>query len=130
VTMKQTVDIHFRMDISDGTEIEYNTQGELISFEDHKELYFIEELETKVATKVYIYPTHVMVKRSGDLTMEQEFIVDQITNMHLVTNFGLEVTMSTFTNLIHVEEHELTIIYETEVGETNKRYHKLFIKHE
>jgi uncharacterized beta-barrel protein YwiB (DUF1934 family) len=128
--MKQTVDVHFRMDISDGTEIEYNTQGQLVHYSDHKELFFSEELETKVETKVYIYPTHVMVKRSGDITMEQEFIVDQITNMHLTTNFGLEVTMSTSTSLIHDEDHVLTIIYETEVGDTNKRYHKLVIKYE
>lgn len=128
--MKQKVDVHFRMDISDGTEIEYHTEGELVTFIDHKELFFTEELETKVMTTIYIYPTRVMVKRSGELSMEQEFIEDQITNMHLTTNFGLEVTMSTSTSLIQVQDHELTIIYETDVGDTNKRFHKLVIKYE
>lgn len=127
--MKQAVEVHFKMDISDGTEIEYFSLGDYIVYEDHKELVFMEELEAKVLTNIYIYPTRVFVKRSGDIMMEQEFIEGQITNMHLTTNFGLEVTMSTSTNLIQFEDHTLTIIYETEVGETNKRYHKLVVKY-
>lgn len=127
--MKQAVEVHFKMDISDGTEIEYFSLGDYIVYEDHKELVFMEELEAKVLTNIYIYPTRVFVKRSGDIMMEQEFIEGQSTNMHLTTNFGLEVTMSTSTNLIQFEDHTLTIIYETEVGETNKRYHKLVVKY-
>ena len=118
------------MDISDGTEIEYNTVGELTMFDHYKELTFVEQMESSVTTTVSISPSHIVVKRTGEVTMDQEFIVGQLTNMHLITNFGLEVTMATETSLIQVEENELTVIYETNVGDTSKRYHRMNIKYQ
>jgi len=128
--MKKEVIVTFRMEINDGTEIDFITPGLLTVYDHVKELVFDERLEGSVRTSVSIYPEKVTIKRTGDVRMDQEFIVGRTTNMHLETSFGLEITMATETDAISDDDGELLIIYETDSGNATMRAHRLCIRYE
>lgn len=123
------------MTIDDQGEMEYNRsiqKGQIFQKQTFDVLMYEEELEEgmNVRNLITIYPTKVTIKRSGTITMTQQFIVGQITESvyeHPHGNFHME----TYTNSITYKptennnQGELVISYTVKLNGTNERKHVL-----
>jgi uncharacterized beta-barrel protein YwiB (DUF1934 family) len=138
VMMKQSgkeIMIQLNTKIDDQGDIENNYLKQAGQFFNRKEidvLIYEEELEegAKIKNLVTIQAGKVNIKRSGFITMNQQFIVDQITETHYEHPHG-NFHMETFTNAITYEsmkksdQGKLTIDYTVKLNGMDERKHLL-----
>lgn len=130
--MKQNgkqVMIHLNTRIEDQGEIENNyikQTGKLFNRNGIDVLIYEEELEEGAIIKslVTIQTGKVNIKRSGIITMNQRFLVDQTTETYYEHPHGT-FRMETFTHSIKYNEGRLMIDYTVKLNGMNERKHLL-----
>jgi|SRR5690625_42745 len=127
------IELQTRIDDQGDTEKNYVKQtGRFYNRNNMDVLIYEEELEDGAIIKnlVTIQSDKVNIKRSGIITMNQQFIVDQITETHYEHPHGT-FHMETFTDSVTYESLEtndqgrLTIDYTVKLNGLNKRKHLL-----
>jgi|SRR5690625_2629624 len=127
------IQLHTRID--DQGDIENNhvkQTGQFFNRNDMDVLIYEEEIEEKAKIKnlVTIQAEKVNIKRSGIITMNQQFLVDQTTETHYEHPHGT-FHMATFTNAITYETMEnndqgrLMIDYTVKLNGMDERKHVL-----
>lgn len=121
------VSIDFSLNTTDGTSIQFFSNGLLKRLPQYIELSFVEQTETKLDTIVEIYLDKVIITRTGKIYMKMEFnpLID--TTVVLKTENNFEVKMLNKTQSLLIEDDKIEIIYQTEMDKEHGVHHQLKI---
>lgn len=132
---KRQVKIEFRMMIDDQGEKEYNTvkaTGYFYNRNNLDVLMYSEELEEGIVVKnlITIHDNKVTIKRTGAITMNQQFNINRKTEslyQHQHGNIHMETytTSMRYESLRNAEKGELSIVYAVKLNGLDDRNHKL-----
>jgi uncharacterized beta-barrel protein YwiB (DUF1934 family) len=128
--MEKQVTVSFLIEATDGSSLTFITDGRLSEDDLSRTLFFVEQTDTKLDTKVTILPEHVIIERFGVLNMTMDFIIGQTTYVKMQTNFKFELTMECVTQNMTVQSNSIDIIYQTDSDRENNITHHLLIKFE
>lgn len=109
-------------------------QGHLHQHDSFDVLIYNESLEdgSEIRNFLTIYPDRVTIKRSGAMTMTQQFVVNHQTKSVYRHPYG-SMLMETFTTSItydpqdQLNQGKLTILYRVKLNGTEERKHQLVI---
>jgi uncharacterized beta-barrel protein YwiB (DUF1934 family) len=128
--MEKQVTVTFLIEATDGSSLSFITDGRLTEDDKSRTLFFVEQTDAKLDTKVTILPEHVIIERFGVLNMTMDFIIGQTTYVKMQTNFKFELTMECVTQSMRIEGNLIDIIYQTDTDRENDITHHLLIKFE
>lgn len=124
----RNVEINFSLEATDGSNVLFTTNGTLEQINNILRLQFIEQTELKANTIVDIYQDKVIIKRSGPVEMQMEYIMNEDTIAHLTTDFNYQLSMNNHTDYLEINDNQIQIVYQTEFDKEQKITHKLVIK--
>lgn len=122
------VEVDFKLIVSDGTITSFVTNGILELNNNYKRLTFVEQSDIKALTKIDIYKDHILLERNGSIYMKMEYILNSYTDVYMKTDFNYELSMSSFTKKLVIEDNMIDIIYQTETDKEQNIEHNLIIK--
>jgi uncharacterized beta-barrel protein YwiB (DUF1934 family) len=128
--MEKQVTVTFLIEATDGSSLSFITDGRLTEDDKSRTLFFVEQTDAKLDTKVTILPEHVIIERFGVLNMTMDFIIGQTTYVKMQTNFKFELTMECVTQSMRIEGNLIDIMYQTDTDRENDITHHLLIKFE
>jgi hypothetical protein len=70
--MEKQVTVSFLIEATDGSSLTFITDGRLSEDDLSRTLFFVEQTDTKLDTKVTILPEHVIIERFGVLNMTMD----------------------------------------------------------
>lgn len=133
---KRQVDIQFQMEIDDKGEMEYNTvkeKGHFFSKGPLDVIIYTEEIDgNAIKNLITIHKDKVTIKRTGAITMNQQFNVGRKTESLYQHPHG-HIHMETYTNkmtyqsLRHEDKGRLEIDYSVKLNGLDNRNHSLIL---
>lgn len=133
----ETITVRLDMTINDDGNIDRTSsqyRGQLFQKQEFDVLIYDEKLEdgSVIRNLVTIHPHKVTIKRSGSITMNQQFLVNRKTESVYEHPYGsmlmeTATTSLTYNPINHLNQGKLTISYKVKLNGTEERKHKLII---